>query len=254
MVRKGSDYKRFGVTFLDYINEEVAVQAAMLADASCEGLQFVRKMDNEDTDLSEVNSALGDYLLRLETLFVREQCVHVTGFTQFMMERLETPRSWKTNGTIKVIGGAGSTWDKPGVIKRCLQRMRGYTKVAMHVSKAEFPDFEVCMCFEVFGRDMVKESASTPDVTQLSEEAKKQLRRLATFYNVPEPSLLSQYAEHVPFAKSQLFRCEETKKMGDVWTTVLKKRLAPDTALFHVINSFYSSGGTEFFSTQAGVQ
>jgi len=132
--------------------------------------------------------------------------------------------------------------------------MRGYTKVAMHVSKAEFPDFEVCMCFEVFGRDMVKESASTPDVTQLSEEAKKQLRRLATFYNVPEPSLLSQYAENVPFAKHQLFRCEETKKMGDVWTTVLKKRLAPDTALFHVINSFYSSGGTEFFSTQAGVQ
>ena len=73
-----------------------------------------------------MNSALGDYLLRLETLFVREQCVHVTGFTQFMLERLETPCSWKTNGKIKVIGGAGSTWDKPGVIKRCLQRMRIY--------------------------------------------------------------------------------------------------------------------------------
>ncbi len=238
MVRKGGDYKRFGNMFLDYINEEVAVQAAMLADASCEGLQFVRKMDNEETDLSEVNSALGEYLLRLETLFVKEQCVHVTGYTQFMLERLETPCTWKDKGQLKVLGGAGSTWDKPGVIKRCLQRMRGYTKIAMHVSKAEFPDFEVCMCFEVFGREMVKHSASTPDVTQLSEEAKTQLKRLATFYNVSEACLLNQYAEFVPFAKQQLLRCEETKKMGDVWTTVLKNRLAPDTAFYHVIRRF----------------
>ena len=238
MVRKGGDYKRFGTMFLDYINEEVAVQAAMLADASCEGLQFVRKMDDEETDLSEVNSALGEYLLRLETLFVQEQCVHVTGYTQFMLERLETPCTWKHRGQLKVLGGAGSTWDKPGVIKRCLQRMRGYTKIAMHVSKAEFPDFEVCMCFEVFGREMVKHSASTPDVTQLSEEAKKQLRRLATFYNVSEACLLNQYAEFVPFAKQQLLRCEETKKMGDVWITVLKNRLAPESAFCHVIRRF----------------
>ena len=238
MVSKGGDYKHFGRQFLNYINEEVAVQAAMLADASCEGLQFVRKMDNEDTDLSEVNSALGDYLLKLETLFVHEQCVHVTGYTQFMLNRLKTPCQWKSGVAVKVLGGADETWDKAGVIKRCLQRMRGFTKVAMHVTKAEFPDFEICMSFEVFSRDMVKQSSSIPDVAQLSDAAKKQLGKLATFYNVSEAGLLNQYAEHVPFVKQQLLRCEEAKKMGDVWTTVLKHRLVPDTALFYVIGRF----------------
>ena len=85
--------------WLDYINEEVAVQAAMLADASCEGLQFIRKLDDEDTDLSEVICALADYLLRLETLFVHEQCVHVTGYTHFMLQRLQTPLHWNTGST-----------------------------------------------------------------------------------------------------------------------------------------------------------
>ena len=239
MVSKGGDYKPLGVNFLDYINEEVAVQAAMLADASCEGLEFVRKMDDEDTDLSEVNCAVGDFLLKLETLFVHEQCVHVTGFTQFMLNRLQTPCQWKSGGgAVKVLGGQDATWDKAGVIKRCLQRMRGFTKIAMHVTKAEFPDFEICMSFEVFGREMVKQSSSIPDVAKLSEEAKKQLGKLATFYNVSESGLLNQYAEHVPFAKQQLLRCEETRKMGDVWAAVLKNRLVPDAELFYVIGRF----------------
>jgi hypothetical protein len=60
-------------------------------------------------------------------------------------------------GLTQVLGWAGSTWvNKVGVIKQCLQQiMRGHSTIATHVSKA-FPDFEVCISFEVFGRDMVK--------------------------------------------------------------------------------------------------
>jgi hypothetical protein len=51
----------------------------------------------------------------------------------------------------------------------------------MHVSKA-FPDFEVCISFEVFGRDMVKLASDTA-AAQLSDRA-KELRKFATFYNM----------------------------------------------------------------------
>ena len=238
MVRKGGEYSKYGSAFLGYINEEVAVQAAMLADASCEGLQFIRKTDNEETDLSELNCALADYLLRLETLFVHEQCVAMVGYTNIMLHRLETPIQFRLQNAIKVLGGDDETWDRAGVINRCLQRMKAYTKIVMHVSKAEFPDFDICSSFQVFGRYVVQQAASVPDVTRLSEQARKQLAKLAIFFNVSEADLQHQYAQHVPFAKQHLLRCDVTTKMGDVWTTVLKNRLASNTGLFYVIARF----------------
>ena len=70
--------------------------------------------------------------------------------------------------------------------------MRAYSKVSTAVSKAEFPDFDICSAFQVFGRDMVLAAPSVPDVARLSEEAKRQLAKL----EVTEIDLKNQYAQY----------------------------------------------------------
>jgi len=116
MIVKGGEYKKDGKAFLGYLNEEVALQVAMLADASREGLHFVRGVDDEETDFAQMFSELRDYLLRLETLFVNEQCLQVCGFTKFMLQTLEQPMQWVVSSRSKTFGGSG--WDKDQIIQR----------------------------------------------------------------------------------------------------------------------------------------
>ena len=107
-------------------------------------------MDDEETDFAQMFSQPRDYLLRLETLFVNEQCLQVCGFTKFMLQTLEQPMQWVVSSRSKTFGGSG--WGKDQITQRCLARMKAYTKVANQVGQAEFPTCHISYAFfQVFG-------------------------------------------------------------------------------------------------------
>jgi len=79
---------------LAYINEEVALQAAMLADASDEGLAFTRALDDEATDSVQLQFLVGGFLSALQVLLCDAMCLTLEGaYTNFMVQSFEAAAS-----------------------------------------------------------------------------------------------------------------------------------------------------------------
>ena len=74
---------------MNYIDEENAIQAAMLADANDEGLSFVRLQDSEEASTAKLQRLLREYLTRLHYLFVAKGAAQVEGYTMHMMRFLK---------------------------------------------------------------------------------------------------------------------------------------------------------------------
>ena len=69
----GDEARRSGEEFLAHLTDEVCVQAAMLADASDEGLLFTRVLDDEGTDPAQMQVEAEDFIRTLQCMFVEKQ-------------------------------------------------------------------------------------------------------------------------------------------------------------------------------------
>ena len=81
LAKSSTSDRKIAMQFLDFLSEEVAIQTAMLADASAEGMAYVRSTDDENCDVSRIHSFLAEYLHKLELLFIKEQCVNMQVLT-----------------------------------------------------------------------------------------------------------------------------------------------------------------------------
>jgi hypothetical protein len=95
MAASTSAVKAHAKSFIEFLSTEVLVQAAMLADAADECLQFTRQLDNEDTDSAALNEEVGQYMERLTLLFTQGQCITLPGYTSFMLKNLQRCR-WES--------------------------------------------------------------------------------------------------------------------------------------------------------------
>ena len=200
--------------FLAYLNEEVALQAAMLADATDEGLLFTRALDNEDTDPAELQVLVEDFLTTLQSLFEDQECINVEGtYTHFMMSSLAgRPRVFATtrNGQEIRLGGRPIPVE---IVNRCLNRMVRFVKLATAVTCAEFPNFDLFCAFQVFNlqtRELVLTNPraarrhyarSASDDTMVTRH---NLQTLARFFGVNADVLSCQY--------NQLRVCAQTTR------------------------------------------
>ena len=70
---------KYAENFLGYLTEEVALQAAMLADATDEGLLFTRTLDNVDTDPAQLQMLVEEFITTLQSLFYDRMCIELEG-------------------------------------------------------------------------------------------------------------------------------------------------------------------------------
>ena len=126
-----------------YINEEVVLQAAMLADATDEGLAFTRALDNEAADSAQLQFQVEDFILSLQTLFCDAMCLNLEGtYANLMVQSLRRPRVFAQSRSApeRQLGGRPIPDE---VVGRCLARMVRYVKLAIAVTVAEFPSFDL---------------------------------------------------------------------------------------------------------------
>ncbi len=201
--------------FLSFLSEEVAVQAAMLADASDEGLLFTRILDNEATDAAQMQVLAEDFLGKLQSLFCDRQCLYLEGtYTHFMLESLRRPRVFAPtrSAPLRQLGGRPVP---ECIIDRCLARMQRYVKLVVAVTAAEFPSFSLFCAFRIFhletratllagdarggARDALRASAEHARRASTSPEPEsdqdEHLRKLAKFFKVDATALRLQYHE-----------------------------------------------------------
>ena len=210
---RDGEVRRDAVRFLDFINTEVLLATAMLADASDEGLYFVRMLDDEETDTAGLQFAASRFIAKLNLLFKERRCLDLPGFTKFMVDQLKNPRLVRLpSNAMKTIGGPQEPSDD--VVNRCLQRMATYVRLAIDVTKAEFPNFELCTSFRIFNLEdrRIEVSHCAPAAVsccapgvEVGGDLDENFKRLAMFFHVDLGAFVAQFRAHLP-AALQKFR------------------------------------------------
>lgn len=128
--------------FLEYIDDEAALQAAMQADASDQIMIITRLVDNENTDPAILPREISACLDALELLFGEQRkCLEVFGYTKAMMHILLKPLVWAVGGGVRSLGSdAGPSAE---IVNRCFGRMRSWMCLLRATTAVEFPSFEV---------------------------------------------------------------------------------------------------------------
>jgi hypothetical protein len=142
--------KRVATIFLRALDGEVALQAAMLADAGDESLMLTRLADDEaKMNPLSFPGKCNEYLHRCQVLFDADSrfCLE-SGYTQYMLQTLERTFTFQVAGQVKVIGGGVSD----ELIDRCLGRMQNWLVLAKATIQVEFPDFEFAQSLAVMER------------------------------------------------------------------------------------------------------
>ena len=98
------------------LSPEVAVQLAMVADATEETSELLRYFDRDQYASSETTSQIDKFLLKATWLWERDGCLR-TGFTAFMIQMLREPCNYRIDGQIHSIASP-SQQD----LDRCLGR------------------------------------------------------------------------------------------------------------------------------------
>ena len=131
----------FAKRWLEWVDEEQCLQAAMLADAADSSLAVTRVLDAEDTDPARVCDTISLYLDNIRGLFDQGKVLEVFGYTNTMLKTLSRPLVFQLGGSHRTLGSeAGVAAD---IQERCLKRMQAWTKLAASAIEAEFPAFEI---------------------------------------------------------------------------------------------------------------
>ena len=212
IVDRDGDQRKHAEAFLTFLTEEVALQAAMLADATDEGLFFTRQLDSEELDSAEVQLMAETFVARIRYLFIDRGCLCVPGYTTFMLKSLERPRTFQPTRTAGPRTLGGSSWPQSAVVDRCIARMQKYARLTIAVTAAEFPSFELCSNFRVFHLEGVRKHADAharlagdaharPVADGADSETDRNLAKLSAFFGVDELALKHQFRELRPIAQ-----------------------------------------------------
>jgi hypothetical protein len=222
IVDREGEQKKNAEAFLTFLTDEVALQTAMLADATDEGLFFTRQLDTEAVDSAEVQLMAETFVSRIRFLFMDRGCLRVPGYTTFMMTALQRPRVFQPTRTAPPRTLGGPSWSNlsmqsAAVVERCLSRMQKYARLTIAVTAAEFPSFELCSAFRVFHLEESRSKraedvdaharleadalARLDDSQALAGLSKQHLAKLAAFFGVDAFELEHQFRELHPIAE-----------------------------------------------------
>ena len=145
--RAGKPEAASAITFLEYISVERLMLFAMLGDAGDEAYQLTVSVESEDFDIANVGSFISSFVAAIDTLFNQRNAI-MCGYTKFMTNFLQTPRTFVVRGVPKTLGGAGCVNNL--VLDNCYSHMQTFVKLAVASLDAEFPMWSVMQSFSVF--------------------------------------------------------------------------------------------------------
>ena len=208
-------------TFMESLDMEICLQMSMLADATDEALGFIRFLDDEQFDTSQLFSEIQSFTERISCLFLRAQCVN-SGFTKHMMTWLQTSVQLKLR---KKLLSLGSNDGVPAeVVARCLLRMQHWVILATETVQAEFPCWESFQSFSLFDLNGVDDIRSCQMVDERS-------RICANVGHVASSDFITQLADHRPGAV-RIFK-ESRCSSREAWRQAVQRSQRKGTRLRH---------------------
>lgn len=236
LIRVRSDnVMRKAQNFLLWLNEERALQAAMLADAADTSLRLTRCMDSEELDTAALQAEVASYRNEIRALFVEGKCWTSFGYTKSMCESLSTPIVFQIGSKSRSLGTAAGVDND--VRQRCLGRMRAWVRLAESALEAEFPAFEIAQSFSVF--DLRGEHRNPGDC----------LERIAKSCQLDFQILLDQWQDVSPRARAEFTSLSSNK---EAWKAVLQKlgqhnvtrKNHPTDVLTEALVQYFAFGGS----------
>ena len=216
------------LVFLELVDEEVALQLGLLADASDEALRLTRSVDKESSDMTRFPRQLSEFVHRLELMYQEDGICWDGGFAKRMLQQLSKPMVvWIASGP-KTLGGEGSVTTE--LKAQCVSRMRNWQRLLVETIRAEFPDFEICHHINVF--HIAPRHHQSPEKRRADG---KSLMVLARFLSVEENAVVDDYNRCWPIA-SLISTSDPDAPAHDVW------RRASDRAQLSLPSSFVFCG------------
>lgn len=191
--------------FMNYISDERLIQAAMLADAAHETSQIIRFCDKESWDTAEMVDMLDAWQSRITFLFFEDGVLRTQSFTCFMLKFLQSPRVINFGDKVVTIGSHGGVPDL--IIRRCMERMKVWHRLALSVKAAEFPSFEVWGSFGIF--KLITGRRPNQDINR------DQIERVATSFGLNASLLKAQTEDHVHLAMT--IKSKDGVCNGEAW-------------------------------------
>ena len=113
-----------------WVDDERSLQFGMLTDAAHEVMMIKSFFDTEQTDAAEVPALISTFIKHVTELFLKGGCLEV-GFTAAMMHHLRAPHTFIVGNCVRTLGSYGGPAED--VIRRCLDRMSCWTRIAIAV-------------------------------------------------------------------------------------------------------------------------
>ena len=238
--RAGTDVSQQVGTWLRQLSTEEVLQVAMVADASDEGLMLIRAVDSDVVDWPSIASTVDNFVIRIKTLFGEDAGVMRSGYTAHVINLLK-------DGRLHVFC-QGTTLQPPSdsVARRCLDRMKGWMRLALQVLRTEFPNYSIFQSFSIF--DLADARPVRGQVLQLDRPAATSLKRLAKFFDVDEDGLRAQFLRARPFAAKM--KSQNSCDNIEAWQKAAQHKLFQDASdlkevLLRVLAWHGSTSGVE---------
>eukprot|EP00435_Cladocopium_sp_Y103_P022118 s3625_g5.t1 len=153
--------------WIQKLDDESALLAAMLADAADSSLQLTRKMDSEEMDPATITQDICHYLQEIQALFVHGEVLQRFGYTSTMLQTLKQPLVYQLGPLSKCLGSQAGV--KQEIKDRCLTRMKIWVKLAKEALEAEFPSFELGQAYKVFNLETGRKDAVEQDLARIAQ-------------------------------------------------------------------------------------
>ena len=219
---------------------------------------------DETFDAASMPDQIQHFIERLTVLFEKGQAYELPSYTKIALDLLEHPVVIFTKKGPRTLGGPGTV--TASLKRRCMARMMTYVKIAVAVSKAEFPHYELMASFRVLHLTKIKATSADKEYVRNSPTYKGDLERLAQVFKLDIGLLEMQLDYSRPFAQKALPTCDYDNQ--EAWkvafnvltgqrrnskTVSIHGRLAELSAVLERFTAFgASTGGVErTFSSRA---
>ncbi|CAK9054669.1 Modification methylase NlaIV (M.NlaIV) (Cytosine-specific methyltransferase NlaIV) [Durusdinium trenchii] len=187
-----------------------ALAIAMASDAAATVMDFCRFMDTESADIAQINYRAQSFLLAGHALFTEKKVFSLPTYTKTMLDQIQgQPLTVMSSGDaprqVQV-----TEQDKAAVLKVFQEWMQA----AESTLAAEFPDWHILSCFDVFHLEERRASAPPDHLDDC-------LAKLANCFKVRLPDLKKQYAALLPIA-TQLYKVGERSNRA-AWQAALQQ-------------------------------
>ena len=223
--RSGSREHKAAKRFLQFVDAERLIQAAMMCDGGDESLMLLRLCDDPDLDMATAPDEIAAYIARVEFLFLQGGCLSTRGYTKQVIDMLRNHViTYQVDTAWKSLGGCHGVSQQ--AIQNCLARMGCWVRVAKSVLDAEFPAFELLQSFSIFTAAAKVSAHLCPSAFVASNQ--RHFDRLARTFNVDAAALASQFIDHVFIAK-QSMASSPGMTLRDAWKTAIMRSQTKST-------------------------